>query len=139
MYYIRLPHFQNFTSKMKTTRQRRRGRSLDLNGHLRLSSALKEQIDLSAIFSSVEVGCAPVSGSSDQVFDDETFPTGTCDRMPEQVLERVDVQQRMCKAAVADVDFGFAHEPLADIACPGSQAAHQQQIHEQIEVAPNSR
>ena len=59
--------------------------------------------------------------------------------MPEQVLERFDVQQRMRNAAVADVDFGFAHEPLADIARPGSQAAHQQQIYEQIEVAPNSR
>jgi hypothetical protein len=61
------------------------------------------------------------------------------DRMPEQVLECFDVQQRVHKAAVADVDFRCAHESLAGLAHPGSQSAHQQQIYEQIEIARHSR
>jgi hypothetical protein len=48
-------------------------RWLDLDHHLNFSTALEEQIDLGAVFGSIVIGRAPVTGGSNEIVDDEPF------------------------------------------------------------------
>ncbi|OIQ64064.1 hypothetical protein GALL_543880 [mine drainage metagenome] len=41
----------------------------------------------------------------------------------------------MQQAAVPDIDFGRFDKTLADVGMPGGEAAHQQEIHQQVQVA----
>ena len=47
----------------------------------------------------------------------------------------LDVQQRMDQAAVAHINLGRFHQALARVLVPRLQAAHQQQVAQQVDVA----
>jgi hypothetical protein len=44
-------------------------------------------------------------------------------------------EQRVNEPAVADIDLGRLDQPLADVAVPRSEAAHEEQVYEQLEVS----
>ena len=68
--------------------------------------------------SAVEAGLGGRTGRK-QLLDDETFPTSACNRMGQHRLNIAEPEQRMNDTAVTYVDFGRAHQSLADIAMPG--------------------
>jgi hypothetical protein len=54
----------------------------------------------------------------------------------EQLVAGADVEQRMHQSAIAHIELGRADEALAKIAAPRRKAANQQQVNEQIDIAP---
>ena len=63
------------------------------------------------------------------------FPTHPDHGVSEQVIETVNIQQSMHKTAVADVDLGGFDQTLFHIGVERRQAAQQQQINQQVEIA----
>ena len=59
--------------------------------------------------------------------------------MPEHLLPGFKIKQRMSQAAVANVNLRGAHDPLARVAAPWTQATDQEQVDQQVDVARDSR
>jgi hypothetical protein len=71
----------------------------------------------------------------EDLLDAIPFPGGTAERMAEHVFERGKAGKSVEDAAVAPIDFGGFHEPLAGIARPRRERAHEIETFEQVEVA----
>ena len=55
--------------------------------------------------------------------------------MAQDVLEGGEAEQRMDDPTVSHIDLRGLDQPLADVAMPWRQTAHEQQIDQQVEVA----
>ena len=62
-------------------------------------------------------------------------PARAGDGMPENGVQVAQARQGMHQAAVANVNFRRFDQPLAGIAVPRSQAAHEQKIDQEVEIA----
>jgi hypothetical protein len=102
-------------------------------------SDLQNQVDLGTGRRAVETGHGSTRGGRDQVLDREALPTWAGDRVPEQVLVGFDVQQDVREAAVPNIGLRGFDETLAQVGMEGRQAAHQEQIDQQIAVAAHRR
>src|ERR1700679_1883902 len=100
---------QYFACQVKATRQCRGSGALDFDRYLDRASTLEYQVDLRTVFGAVVIRNATIAGGGDQIVDHECLPTRACCGMPEYVFPSLDLQQRMRKAAIADVNFRRAH------------------------------
>ena len=95
----------------------------------------QEEIDLGTGAGAIE-GRLPVARcAGDERLDDQSLPGHARDGMSEEAIEVGDAEERMDETAVADVDLGRLHQPLADVDVPRLQPTHEKQVDEEIEVA----
>ena len=72
-------------------------------------------------------------GSRD-LFDDKAFPGGPHYRVALQVPRSSQTQQSVDQATVTQVDLGRLHQPFADVRLVRLQAAHQQGVHQMVDI-----
>jgi len=97
----------------------------------------QHQVDFRAGRGAVKTCICPPRRGGQQRLNDEPFPTSPRHRVAENLLQPWQTQQRVHNAAVAHINLGRFHQPLAGVVVPGRQTTHQQQIHQQIEVTGN--
>ncbi len=109
--------------------------ALDFDGPQAAVGPGQQQVDFGAAAGAVEVALCRVAGADEQVFDDETFPAMTDDRVRQQGFLVGDCEQGMGQAAVSHVYLGRFDQALAEVGMPGRQAAHDEEVDQQVEIA----
>jgi len=77
--------------------------------------------------------------SADQRFDDKSFPARSNDRVPQDLVERSDLEKRIHQPAVAPIDLRRTDKALAEIAALGRLAADQHEIDQEVDIAVDHR
>ena len=110
-------------------------RTLDLDGPTFAFGVVDHQIDFRAGAGAVEVRLCEWGQHAEKGLDDVAFPALAHHRVPGELFQRRDAQQGVYQAAVAHIHLRGLHQPLADVGPQGRQAAHQQQITQEVYVA----
>lgn len=97
------------------------------------AASLQDEIDLRPGRGSIERGLPP-GESGDGVFDHQSLPRCAVSRMPQQIVEAVDLEQAVENARVPQIDLRRLDHPFLRVGCKRLQETHHEGLGEQIEI-----